>query len=80
MFTVNRKTDNLKGAERDKELMSDNRFKASEITDSSGRTGRYLGEEIVKSNQDGRLVYCRFGKQYVANLEKQLNSIVSNTA
>mmetsp|Transcript_43346 Transcript_43346/g.41755 ORF Transcript_43346/g.41755 Transcript_43346/m.41755 type:complete len:192 (+) Transcript_43346:587-1162(+) len=29
---------------------------------------------------DGKLVYCRFGKQYVHNLERQLNSIlVSNT-
>ena len=40
---------------------------------------RTLAEEIVKASQDERLVYCKFGKQYVSNLEKQLNSIIGNS-
>jgi hypothetical protein len=39
---------------------------------------RYLAEEIVKFDKEGKVVYCRFGKQYIINLEKQMNSILNN--
>jgi hypothetical protein len=33
----------------------------------------------VKQEKDGKLVYCRFGKKYITNLERQLNScLISN--
>ena len=47
--------------------------------DGSTRSGlRYLADELVKAEKDAKLVYCRFGKQYVINLEKQMNSILNN--
>ena len=39
---------------------------------------KLIAEELVKSFNEGKVVYSRFGKQYIQNLEKQLNSIVSN--
>ena len=33
-----------------------------------------LAEEMIKSFQTDKLVYCRFGKKYMENLEKQANS------
>lgn len=37
-----------------------------------------MAEEIVKLDKEGKVVYCRFGKQYINNLEKQMNSLVNN--
>lgn len=31
---------------------------------------KYIVDEIVRSFNEGKLVYCRFGKQYVQNLER----------
>jgi hypothetical protein len=39
---------------------------------------KLLAEEIVRSDKDSRLIYCRFGRQYVINLEKQMNSLLNN--
>lgn len=36
-----------------------------------------MAEEIVRSYNEGKVVYSRFGKQYVVNLEKQLNAIAT---
>lgn len=56
------------------------------VSDPSGMGGagqqtrsglRYLAEEIVKHDKEGKVVYCRFGKQYILNLEKQLTSILN---
>jgi len=42
---------------------------------------KFLADELVKADKDGRLVYCRFGKSYIQNLEKQMNSVLNtNTA
>ena len=38
---------------------------------------RYIVDDLVKSYNEGRLVYCRFGKQYIINLERQMNSLLS---
>ncbi len=38
---------------------------------------KYIADEIVKADKEGKLVYCRFGKQYVTNLEKQINSFLN---
>lgn len=37
---------------------------------------RSIAEEIVAQHKEGKLVYCRFGKKYLANLEKQMNSLL----
>lgn len=37
---------------------------------SRGGNNKYLAEELVKADKDGRVVYCRFGKQYIISLEK----------
>lgn len=31
---------------------------------------KFIAEELVKSHNDGKVVYCRFGKSYILNLEK----------
>jgi len=31
---------------------------------------KFIVDEIVRTFNDGRLVYCRFGKQYIINLER----------
>ena len=59
----NRKTDVLKGEERKQELMAETKPKALNepeiITKSSSK---YIADEIVKADKEGKLVYCRFGK------------------
>lgn len=37
---------------------------------SRGGNNKYLAEELVKADKEGKVVYCRFGKQYIFNLEK----------
>lgn len=39
---------------------------------------KIIAEELVKSFNEGKVVYCRFGKQYIQNLEKQINSVLNN--
>lgn len=34
---------------------------------------------MVKAHNEGKLVYCRFGKQYLQNLERQMNSLLNST-
>lgn len=34
-----------------------------------------IQQEIVRHHQEGTLVYCRYGEQYVLNLERQSNAI-----
>lgn len=31
---------------------------------------KFIVDEIVRTFNEGRLVYCRFGKQYIINLER----------
>ena len=37
-----------------------------------------IAQEMLRQWDHGALVYCRFGKQYMQNLEKQANSITGN--
>jgi hypothetical protein len=78
---VYRKIESLRGGELEKELMGKDNGKPSEDVKAQMSGGsRSLAEEIVKHHNEGSLVYCRFGKQYVLNLEKQFNSLlISNT-
>jgi hypothetical protein len=38
---------------------------------------KYIVDELVRANNEGKLVYCRFGKQYIQNLERQMNSLLN---
>jgi hypothetical protein len=70
----------LKGEEKNQEMMGEikdkDKRKGSDQTDIAKTCQRTIAEEIVANHKEGKLVYCRFGKKYVANLEKQLNSII----
>lgn len=70
-FSFFSKTEVLSGTERDKELMGEKRDNKYSEGDGSTRNGyRYLADELVKADKDGKVVYCRLGKQYITNLEK----------
>jgi hypothetical protein len=38
---------------------------------------KFIVDELVNANKEGKLVYCRFGKQYIVNLERQMNSLLN---
>jgi hypothetical protein len=40
---------------------------------------RFIVDDMVKAHNEGKLVYCRFGKNYVVNLERQMNSLLNST-
>jgi hypothetical protein len=75
------KTDNLTGEEKKAEFMGESRGKAVSDPDSIPRSSyKNLADELVKADKEGKVVYCRFGKQYIANLEKQMNSILNTNS
>lgn len=41
---------------------------------------KFIVDDLVRLFNEGKVVYCRFGKQYIQNLERQMNSLLnSNT-
>jgi cystathionine beta-lyase/cystathionine gamma-synthase len=38
----------------------------------------YIVDDLVKAQNEGKLVYCRFGRSYIVNLEKQLSSLLTS--
>lgn len=73
--------ENLRGNEREHELMGMPRDKPrGDFQDGMYKpNSRIIAEDLVKSHNEGKVVYCRFGKQYILNLEKQLNLVLSGT-
>lgn len=74
-YISDRKTDILRGCENKEELMNAGRDKsaARETHDESNLYKphtKFIVDEIVRTFNEGRLVYCRFGKQYIINLER----------
>ena len=77
------KIDDLNGVERGMELMGEARQRNRAYESETGggyykANSKVIAEEIVKADKESRVVYCRFGKQYIANLEKQMNSLLNN--
>lgn len=72
MFSGFSKIDILRGDEKDCELMGQQNTNGKASENEGGGVGKskLLAEEIVRSYNEGKIVYCRFGKQYVLNLEK----------
>ena len=33
---------------------------------------------MVRHYNEGRVVYCKFGRKYIENIEKQINSLAPN--
>ena len=67
--------DVLKGYEKDREYMGMIREKGKNgeyiSVDGMLKPGtKYIAEDLVKAFNDGKVVYCRFGKQYIPNIEK----------
>ena len=38
----------------------------------------HLHNYMIRMSDEGQVVYCRFGKEYITNLSKQANSISAN--
>lgn len=38
---------------------------------------QYIVDDLVKAYNEGKVVYCRFGKQFIVNLERQMTSLLS---
>ena len=74
LFFVYRKTDNFNGSERDKEVMGEMKEKRKNsdyyVDGVVKPNSKFIAEELVKSYNEGKVVYCWFGKQYILNLEK----------
>lgn len=37
-----------------------------------------MADDLVKAYNEGKVVYCRFGRNYIEKLEKQLKSILNS--
>ena len=63
------------GNERTEERLGGNNNHKQEDGGVKGNTvgagvGKYLAEELVRAYNEGKVVYCRFGRQYILNIEK----------
>ena len=39
---------------------------------------QFIVDDLVHAYHDGRLVYSRFGKNFIINLERQMSSLLTN--
>jgi hypothetical protein len=49
--------------------------------DSYGLTkpnSQFIVDDLVRAFHEGKLVYCRFGKNFIFNLERQMSSLLTN--
>ena len=80
---MDRNLESLRGIETQEKFESKDAGKLNIEKEQSGncRSGppKILAEEIVKQFNEGKLVYCRFGRQYVTMLDRQINSLIGNT-
>ncbi len=89
-FILFRKIDDLRGGfEKKDELMNAPKDRAGgHGADGLGRKDdtfgvnkpntQFIVDDLVRAYNDGKIVYCRFGKQYIVNLERQMNSQIGN--
>lgn len=69
------KTDSLRGDERKEEMMNAPKDKAglNHKDDSYGITkpnSQFIVDDLVRAFHENKLVYCRFGKNFIINLER----------
>jgi hypothetical protein len=77
IYSYYSKIDELKGFENAKEDLGESkekeRAKMIDYSEYGGLTKpgtKSLAEDLVKANNDNKLVYCKFGKRYVEQIEK----------
>jgi hypothetical protein len=39
---------------------------------------QFIVDDLVHAFHEGKLVYCRFGKNFIINLERQMSSLLTN--
>jgi hypothetical protein len=72
------KKDELMNAPRDRAGGADGLGRKDDTFGVNKPNTQYIVDDLVRAYNEGKIVYCRFGKQYIVNLERQMNCQIGN--